>query len=223
MVRPIRPVGGAFFRNAPQIGKRFFYSLVPQANGVTAVIDRNTVINYECTLFIGKADLESLIRDMTGATLPGAANGYDYHLDKQAGIFDGNFLGTINVPNSIGNYVLTSVAVAASHNGIQARGNILIVFNQPNGALMDEIVISIHINGDRNINSNYVQKKATVAHFINGAVKALRLNHSIYTLMPSDFKRLGYTVTHGHNEAAAYDAALEAALIAQLFAELSSI
>ncbi len=202
MVRP----NGAFYRYAPQIGKRFFYSLAPQANGVTAVIDGNTVINYESTLFIGKADLESLIRDMTGKGLPGATKDYDYHLDKQAGVFDRNFLGTINAPNSIGNYVLTSVAVAASHKGLVASGNILIIFNQLNGALMDEIVISIHIQSHRNRNSNYAHIKATVAKLINDAVRALQPIHSIYNLMPSDFKRLGYIVTKGHDEAAAYEA-----------------
>lgn len=178
------------FFNIPQIGKRFFYR---ETN--TGLVDSNTVINYECNVTLLKPHLEELIKGMTGEqSLPGPQGKYGYHIDKNKNKLGKQFLTKLNVPDEIKGYTLTSVAVAASHNGLKANGNILIIFTKQRDEFIDEVAISLHINMDDST-KNYDLKLRELAKMIAKGVQALR-DTNIYDLSSNaNFDQLGYTIT----------------------------
>jgi len=192
------------FQAVPQTGKRFFYHL----SSTGRPINDNTVINYECTLYLSEKEFIDCIQKITGNRNPTVqTQEYGYHLDKKNNVIDINYCKNIlGLPNNINGYNLATIGIAANYNNKSANGNILFIFSDINNQ-DNEACISIHI-GYSVLNKNYLN---TLKKNLAQAVSELDpQNNALWQLNPwDDFDAAGYTVTMGHQQEANYRIAYE--------------
>lgn len=194
------------------MGKRFFYELNHQGFPV----EKNTVMNYECSISLSYTEFKRLIQNITGYRNPTeSTNKYNYHLPKQDNLIDLIYCTrTLGLPNAINGCNLATIAIAANYKKNFAKGNILFIFTDPNNQ-DNEICISVHIkysSKDTNYLNSLIQQLNQAANQISSP------NNALWQLKPwDDFNRLGYVVTSGEQEAADYRSAYENEISNQIY------